>query len=123
MNLSLLAVLPGLLIWSAILLLPWRPWSTRESLDSESELDNKDLSEITVLIPARNEALNITKTLSALKSQGEKLNVILVDDQSTDETVELAKTVQLDNLTIISASELAEGWSGKLWALEQGRKS
>ena len=51
MELTLLAVMPGLLIWLAILLLPWRPWSTRESLDSQSP-ENLDLSNVTVLIPA-----------------------------------------------------------------------
>lgn len=122
MELPFLAVLPGLLIWISILVLPWRPWSTRESLDSQDSIQNRDLSDITVLIPARNETLTITDTLSALKDQGDGLNVILVDDQSTDNTVELARLVHLDNLTIISGTELAEGWSGKLWALEQGRQ-
>ena len=77
MELSLLAVMPGLLIWTAILLLPWRPWSTRESLDSDPECQ-ADLSDVTVLIPARNEALTIADTLSALKRQGPGLKIILV---------------------------------------------
>ncbi len=122
MELTLLAVLPGLLIWTSILLLPWRPWSTRESLDSLASVKNRDLSEITVLIPARNEALTIKETLSALKDQGNNLNVILVDDQSTDNTAKIAKSINLENLSIISGSEPREGWSGKLWALEQGRQ-
>jgi hopene-associated glycosyltransferase HpnB len=117
-----LAIVSGLLIWISILILPWRPWSTRESLDSRPDTHNYDLSGITVLIPARNEALTITETLSTLKEQGVGLNVILVDDQSTDNTAELAKSVNLDHLTIISGTELADGWSGKLWALEQGRQ-
>jgi len=122
MKVSLLAIMPGLLIWLSILLLPWRPWSTRESLDSHSTVSDRDLSEITVLIPARNEALTIAETLSALKHQGDNLNVILVDDQSTDDTSKIAKSVGLKHIDIISGSELAEGWSGKLWALEQGRQ-
>ena len=28
-------VLPGCLIWIGILVLPWRPWGTRETLDAE----------------------------------------------------------------------------------------
>jgi hopene-associated glycosyltransferase HpnB len=122
MELTFLAILPGLLIWISILLLPWRPWSTRESLDSQTSLHNRDLSDVTVLIPARNEALTITETLSALKEQGDDLNVILVDDQSTDNTAKLAKSTNLKNLNIVSGTELAGGWSGKLWALEQGRQ-
>ena len=121
MELTLLAAMPGLLIWIAILVLPWRPWSVRESLDSETN-PSSDLSDITVLIPARNEALTIADTLSALKQQGKGLKVVLVDDQSTDNTLEIANSVKLDDLTVISGSELLSGWSGKLWALEQGRQ-
>lgn len=122
MEMTFLAVLPGLLIWLSILLLPWRSWSTRESLDSDGSIEIPDLSEITVLIPARNEAEYIYETLSALKKQGDNLNVILVDDQSTDNTNKVAESVGLQNLSIIPGKELSEGWSGKLWALEQGRQ-
>jgi len=121
MELTLLAVMPGLLIWLAILLLPWRPWSTRESLDSQA-VENHDISNVTVLIPARDEAETISQTLTALKKQGSGLNIILVDDQSTDNTVENALAVQLESLQIVSGTPLPEGWSGKLWALEQGRQ-
>ena len=121
MEFTLLAVMPGLLIWVAILLLPWRPWSTRESLDNQTT-EKQDLSEVTVLIPARDEADTITQTLTALKEQGDGLQVVLVDDQSTDNTAELAKSVNLANLNIVSGTTLADGWSGKLWALEQGRQ-
>ncbi len=121
MELTLLAVMPGLLIWLAILLLPWRPWSTRESLDSEST-ETLNLSNVTVLIPARDEVETIAQTLTALKEQGEGLNVVLIDDQSTDSTAEKARTVNLNNLQIVSGTSLPEGWSGKLWALEQGRQ-
>ncbi len=69
MELSFLAIMPGLLIWTAILLLPWRPWSTRESLDSQPS-ENLNLSDVTVLIPARNEALTIKKRFVHLKIKG-----------------------------------------------------
>ena len=122
MSLTLLAILPGLFIWIAILVLPWRPWSTRESLDVETSELHRDLSDITVLIPARNEAENIANTLKALKDQGKGLHVIVIDDQSTDNTQEMAQASELDNLSIIAGQELQQGWSGKLWALEQGRQ-
>lgn len=121
MEITLLAVMPGLLIWLAILLLPCRAWSTRETLDSQS-VEELDLSNTTVLIPARDESEIIDKTLAALKEQGEGLNVILIDDQSTDDTVEKALAVHLNNLHVVMGTPLPEGWSGKLWALEQGRQ-
>ncbi len=48
------------------------------------------LSDLTVVIPARNEAEVIQRTLSALGKQGTDLRVILVDDQSADQTAFLA---------------------------------
>ncbi len=122
MECSLLA-LPGLIIWSLVLCLPWRPWSTRESLDAEiNETHNLNLSQITVLIPARNEAEVIGKTLASLKTQDESLKIILINDQSNDDTSNIALRAELKSLNIISGEPLPDGWSGKLWALEQGRK-
>ena len=117
---SLLA-LPGLFIWIIILLLPWRPWSTRESLDAETSGISSDLSRITVLIPARNEAAVISRTLDGLVAQDLNLRIILIDDQSDDQTASIAQQKNHPNLIIINGQSLPEGWSGKLWALEQGR--
>ncbi|MEJ2094272.1 MAG: glycosyltransferase family 2 protein, partial [Gammaproteobacteria bacterium] len=111
MDWSLLA-LPGLFIWVSILALPWRPWSTRESLDARPERRDLDLSEITVLIPARNEAFVIADTLIALARQAPDINVIIVDDQSTDGTASIAREQNLPHLEIINGQSLPEGWSG-----------
>ncbi len=110
----------GALIWLTILLLPWRPWDTREVLDSTSSPPYPELSDITVLIPARNEAHVIPTTLSSLRTQGQGLAIILVDDRSTDETVAVAKASGMENLHVVSGESLPEHWTGKLWALEQG---
>ncbi len=119
---TLWITLPSILIWWGILLLPWRPWSSRESLEVDSSsIESPDLSQVTVLIPARNEASAIGKTLRALQSQGRGLRVIVVDDQSDDSTSEIARTVLPEaQLQIITGKPLPSGWSGKLWALEQG---
>ena len=119
---SLLLSLPGLVIWIVILLLPWRPWSVRESLDASNTPTNLDLSKITVLIPARNEESVISETLDALAAQGNGLRIILIDDQSDDNTAVIAQNRQFQNLEIIQGKMLPEGWSGKLWALEQGKE-
>ena len=110
----------GAFIWLAILLLPWRPWDTREVMDSTSASPDTNLSDITVLIPARNEAEMIGTTLSSLKSQGHDLAIVVVNDRSTDGTASVAQTSGMRNLRIISGEPLPAGWSGKLWALEQG---
>ena len=110
----------GAFIWLMILLLPWRPWSTRESMDSREDSPDADLSDVTVLIPARNEAEVIGTTLLSLKTQGYGLSMVMVDDRSTDGTITAAQTCEMQNLRIVGGEPLPEDWSGKLWALEQG---
>lgn len=116
-----LFAITGAAIWLTILLLPWRPWSTSEVLDVSAPLPEVDLGDITVLIPARNEAETIKATLPALTAQGRGLNIILIDDQSSDGTGQVARKAVDENLLIIKGESLPSGWTGKLWALEQGR--
>ena len=118
-NLTSLAM-AGASIWIVILLLPWRPWGTSEYLDAAPDSSGHDLSDITALIPARNEAGVIETTLSGLKTQGNGLKIILVDDQSEDNTARLAEASAGKDLHMVSGTPPEEGWSGKLWALEQG---
>jgi hopene-associated glycosyltransferase HpnB len=113
--------LPGCLIWIGILALPWRPWSTRESLDADTSLHD-DLEDVTVLIPARNEQDAIARTLQSVAAQGRGHRVILIDDQSTDATVAEANRAGIAGLRILHGTALPAGWTGKLWALEQGRR-
>jgi hopene-associated glycosyltransferase HpnB len=106
-------------MWVGLLLTPWRPWSTRERIEADPQAGSADLSEITVLIPARNEADVIGLTLAGLQSQGGGLQVIVVDDQSSDATAQIAAS--FPNTRVVSGQPLPEGWAGKLWALEQGK--
>lgn len=110
----------GACAWAIILLLPWRPWSTAEALDADPDSAGEDLSDITVLIPARNEAGVIRATLTGVRAQGQSVPVVLVDDRSTDGTAAAAESVGLKRLRMITGAPTPEGWSGKLWALEQG---
>ena len=67
-------------MWLALLLLPWRPWGTRERLAPVT--GDVALDEVTVLIPARDEAAELPRTLAALAEQGAGLEVVAIDDQS-----------------------------------------
>ncbi len=107
------------IIWLITALLPWQPWRAREILEVD-KLGTVDLSDVTVIIPARDEALVIADTLQSLKVQGQGLHIILVDDESTDGTAEIALKQKVVGLTIIHSEPLPEGWTGKLWAQEQG---
>ncbi len=117
-----LSVLAGV-VWLITLLLPWQPWRNREVLEAEADFSDFDLHDVTVLIPARDEAEVIAGTLQSLKQQGRGLKVVLVDDDSSDETVNIARASGLENLTIIESKSLPPGWTGKLWAQEQGLKA
>ncbi len=112
----------ALLIWGGTLLLPWQPWQTKEVLEADAVDADYDLHDVTVVIPARDEAEVIVSTLEALKNQGQGLNVIVVDDDSRDGTADLAKASGLQRLTVIESEILPKGWTGKLWAQEQGLK-
>ena len=115
-----LMVAVGSLLWVALILVPWRPWSTRERLEPGDRLDGTDLSDVTVLIPARNEGHVIERTLSALRRDGRGLRVTLVDDQSSDGTASIARSTLPTRLKIVPGQPLRPGWTGKVWALEQG---
>jgi hopene-associated glycosyltransferase HpnB len=122
-NISIGAVVVlNVLIWSAILLLPWKPWDTAQHLDAAPHLADSDLSDVTVLIPARNEEKTIGECLTSLMNQGTGLKIILVNDQSWDRTTEIAQEICGDSIKIIRGLELPRGWTGKLWALDQGLK-
>lgn len=116
---GILATLAGAL-WGILLALPWQPWRNREVLEPAGSLSDFPYHDLTVLIPARNEAAVISETLEALAKQAPGLKVIVVDDNSEDDTAAVARKVRHLTLTVIPGGPLPEGWSGKLWALEQG---
>ncbi len=117
-----LIVVLNVLIWSAILLLPWKPWDTAQEIDAAPYLADSDLSDVTVLIPARNEEKTIGECLTSLMNQGKGLNIILVNDQSWDRTVDIAQEICGDSIKIIRGLDLPRGWTGKVWAMDQGLK-
>ncbi|HTH98193.1 MAG TPA: glycosyltransferase [Stellaceae bacterium] len=82
---------------------------------------------VAVVIPARNEAEGIADTVTSLLAQDHpgNLRIVLVDDHSTDGTATIAREAAMraggaERLTIIDGQPLAEGWTGKLWAVSQG---
>jgi hopene-associated glycosyltransferase HpnB len=82
---------------------------------------------IVAVIPARDEAESVGRTITSLLQQdypGE-FSILLVDDQSHDGTAEVARAAaaSLDGtarLTVVSGRQLPSGWTGKLWAQQQG---
>ncbi len=78
---------------------------------------------VSVLIPARNEALRIGPTIaSVLKSDGiASLEVLVLDDHSTDGTADVVRACAAgdDRLRVLVGEPLPEGWMGKPWACQQ----
>jgi hopene-associated glycosyltransferase HpnB len=77
---------------------------------------------VAIVVPARDEAPVIAATLRSLLAQdyAGPLRVILVDDNSTDGTGDIARAVGDSRLTVLTGAARPAGWSGKLWAVSQG---
>ena len=123
MTLLLVGSAFALLAWLCVLAAPHQPHRVRERLEAKPELDGfADLSSVTALIPARDEAASIGRTVAALELQGRGLEVIVVDDQSSDDTRGAAARAAAPGrkLRVVEGRPLPDGWAGKLWALEQG---
>jgi glycosyltransferase involved in cell wall biosynthesis len=76
------------------------------------------LIELTVIVPARNEEECLGACLQSLVAQSEPLfllgqdwDLVVVDDQSTDRTAEVARA--FTGVTVIEADQLKKGWTGK----------
>ncbi|MGH8160625.1 MAG: glycosyltransferase, partial [Gammaproteobacteria bacterium] len=106
-------------LWLVLLLVPWQPWRCRERLEPQIE-DGEPDNDFTILIPARDEAAVIGETLAALAAADPATPVIVVDDESGDDTAAIAGASGLENLRVIAGAPPPPGWAGKLWALEQG---
>lgn len=109
----------SLALWTAVLLSPWGVWLCRERMATDAG-PVPPMDDLTVLMPARNEVAVIGETLRALAAAAPGARVIVIDDQSTDATADIARASGLPNLTLLAGSPPPAGWTGKLWALQQG---
>ena len=82
---------------------------------------------VVAVVPARDEADGIGATVTSLLSQDYpgSFRVIVVDDHSHDGTADIARAAAAklnasDRLTVLAGQDLPPGWTGKVWAMEQG---
>jgi chlorobactene glucosyltransferase len=76
---------------------------------------------VSIIIPARNEARNIERCVRAVLSTAySPIEVIVVDDRSTDGTADIVEPATGGRLRLVRGTELPPGWFGKQWALIQG---
>jgi cellulose synthase/poly-beta-1,6-N-acetylglucosamine synthase-like glycosyltransferase len=86
-----------------------------------------DWPRIVAVVPARNEAATIRQSLMSLLQQNYRgeFSVIIVDDHSEDATSQIVQHAMTElgaesRVTLCAASALPPGWTGKLWALNEG---
>lgn len=72
---------------------------------------------ISVVVPARDEAERIAGCLAPLRGAPGVVEVLVVDDESSDGTAAVARS---HGATVLAGVPLPDGWVGKAWALHQG---
>jgi hopene-associated glycosyltransferase HpnB len=117
----------ALAAWLAVLLHPARPWDLRPSdEDGPPAPAPARWPAVAVLVPARNEAEMLPRTLPALLAQDYPgaWRAVVVDDRSRDGTAAVAQRIGGGDprLDVVGGGDLPPGWAGKVWALEQGRR-
>ena len=116
----------SLAIWLVLITARGGFWRARERLDGEGH-GRTEWPCVVAIVPARNEAGVIGRTMHSLVSQDYpgRLSIILVDDHSVDGTAAIAQGAAQASphshpLTVVRARALPGGWTGKLWALSEG---
>ncbi len=79
---------------------------------------------VSILVPARNEEAVIERCLHSLQAQDyPNYEIILLDDQSSDRTAEIARSAGFssdsEQCRLIAGQPLPEDWIGKPWACHQ----
>ncbi len=113
----------SLAAWSWLLLCRGDFWKAGERLDREYEAPDGAWPPVTAVVPARNEAGVIGCALGALAAQDYqgRFRIVVVDDGSTDGTAATATAALAGaDAEIVAGTPPPRGWTGKLWALEQG---
>ncbi len=119
----------SLLIWFYLVVFRGGFWRAEARLGDDAPAPAR-WPEIVALVPARDEAEVIGRSLASLLAQDYpgRFHVVLADDHSGDGTAELARQAarearafgREESLTIVAVRDLPPGWSGKLWALHEG---
>ena len=116
-----------LAVWVVLLLFRGHFWRAHVRDDETLSAPSGGWPAVIAVIPARDEADMIGATLASLFAQDYQgsLQVIVVDDQSSDGTSKVARQAAagagaMHRLRVLTGAPLPEGWTGKLWAVNQG---
>ena len=124
LNPNFVAILP-LAIWLYLFFARRNFWQVHEANDERKPL--KRWPRVVAIVPARNEAETIGRAVSSLAKQDYRgeFFAMVVDDHSDDGTADLARKTAdeckaSERISIHRASELPPGWTGKVWAMNEG---
>ncbi len=118
------AVLGFLLVKLATLTLnlAWFPvLGSRRSTSAQRGTAAQRHSTVSLLVPMRDEAARLAQTLPALLGQSGVTELIVLDDESSDGSATLARSIMAGSAhaRLVSGSPPPPGWVGKTWACEQ----
>jgi chlorobactene glucosyltransferase len=126
------AVVAALLISVAVRVDLWRRRAPRLSADGTAGAAGTAVASVTaqpaapaactILLPVRNEEVNLAECVASLVAQSEPARVLVVDDNSEDRTGEIARRLAAESgrVSVVAAGALRAGWKGKVHALDVG---
>ena len=126
MTASLTIAFIALIGWTYLIFCRGGFWlaGERGDVDQPSWPEDDDWPTVTVIIPARDEAVMLPQSLSSILAQDyPKLFVVLVDDNSSDSTAATARQIATRagrECVVLQGQPLPAAWTGKLWAIHQG---
>lgn len=115
--------LAACLAWAVLLLGRGFFWLARDDdSDAEGLPEPARWPSVCAIVPARNEAETIAATVRGLTAQDYPgpFRIVVVDDRSSDGTGDLARAAGDERLLVVTGTGKVPGWSGKLYALQQG---
>ncbi|PZU06254.1 MAG: glycosyl transferase family 2 [Sphingomonas sp.] len=113
----------SLAIWLGLLFANGGFWLAAERDTAGTAAEPANWPDVVAVVPARDEADVIARSIGSLVAQDYpgRFRIILVDDGSSDGTGAIARRTCADEgLAIMTGAPLPAGWTGKLWAVDQG---
>jgi hopene-associated glycosyltransferase HpnB len=116
----------GAAAWAGLILYRGRFWDARADR-LRDPAGGAAVPDVHAVVPARNEADVLGRTLASLLAQdyGGRFTLTLIDDRSDDGTAEVASATigafdAAGRAGVTQARPRPEGWTGKVWALAEG---